>query len=55
MLSKRWRQHVCHGWAFRRLPQKEVEAVLLYLETGEVTEDFPYKAVHAMVEEREGR
>lgn len=30
------------GWAFRDLPKEQKEAIRHYLETGEVTEHFPY-------------
>lgn len=50
-LTLRIRRRVVHGWAFRGHTVAQKFAILRYLETGEVLEDFPYKAVHQAAEE----
>jgi hypothetical protein len=50
-LSLAVRRRVVHGWAFREHTVAQKFAILRYLETGDVLEDFPYKAVHQIAEE----
>lgn len=42
----RLRSAVVKGWAFRSLPEEQNEAIRHYLDTGEMTEDFPYEHMH---------
>lgn len=47
------RARVCHGWAFRVHTGDQVQAIKHYLETGDVTDHFPYKNLHqALVVEK---